>query len=126
LGDAERTRLEELYLSVVEEHSAVRLLLGQNEDLVAELRQLVRCHPFRERFWLLLMVALGQVSRRAEALTAFHDVRSLLREHLGIEPGRDLQEQYVRLLDTRPVRLTPWWADTDQAPTDTWHHKEAA
>ncbi|MEU7998146.1 BTAD domain-containing putative transcriptional regulator [Micromonospora sp. NPDC049060] len=109
LAEAERIRLTELRQDVLEEATGVRLLLGDVENVVAELRWMLAEHPMRERLWELLLVALGQSSRRAEALTAFQDARSTLSDRLGVEPGHRLQDLHRRLLRSEPVTVWPWW-----------------
>jgi SARP family transcriptional regulator, regulator of embCAB operon len=109
LAEAERTRLDELRRDVVEELVGLRLLLGDDQDLVSDLRGMLVRQPLRERLWALLLVALGQSSRRAEALTAYQDARVTLIERLGVEPGREVQDLYLRLLRNEPVAVQPWW-----------------
>ena len=62
------------------------------EGLVEELATLVRAHPYRERFWRLLMLALYRVERQADALAAYQRARSVLVEELGLEPSEQLRE----------------------------------
>ena len=109
LAEAERIRLTELRQDVVEETTGVRLLLGDVENLVSELRWMLAEQPMRERLWELLLVALGQTSRRAEALTAFEDARLTLADRLGVEPGHRLQDLHRTLLRSEPVAVRPWW-----------------
>lgn len=109
LAEAERIRLTELRQDVLEEATAVRLLLGDVENVVSELRWMLAEQPMRERLWELLLVALGQTSRRAEALTAFEDARLTLADRLGVEPGHRLQALHRRLLRSEPVTVWPWW-----------------
>ncbi|TCB98415.1 hypothetical protein E0H26_08510 [Micromonospora zingiberis] len=109
LAEAERIRLAELRQDVLEEMTGVRLLLGDIENVVAELRWMLAEHPMRERLWELLLIALGQTSRRAEALTAFQDARTTLADRLGVEPGHRLQDLHRRLLRSEPVTVWPWW-----------------
>ncbi|RKR92044.1 DNA-binding SARP family transcriptional activator [Micromonospora pisi] len=109
LAEAERIRLTELRQDVVEETTGVRLLLGDDENLISELRWMLAEQPMRERLWELLLVALGQTSRRAEALTAFEDARVTLADRLGVEPGHQLQDLHRRLLRSEPVAVRPWW-----------------
>lgn len=54
----EATRLDELRLSVVEERIDVDLRLGRHGELLGELTALTMEHPFRERVWAQLMLAL--------------------------------------------------------------------
>jgi DNA-binding SARP family transcriptional activator len=96
-GDLER--LEELRLLAVERHAQVRLDLGQSDALVPELRSLTRQHPFRERLWEILIVALHRMHRQADALAAYAQVRNILAEELGIDPMhrlRCLEAQILR------------------------------
>ena len=88
---AEATRLEQEHLAALEARIAADLAGGCHHELVGELEFLVREHPFRERLWGHLMVALYRSGRQADALAAYQRVRELLRDELGLEPGGDLQ-----------------------------------
>ena len=52
--------------------------------MVAELEALVTAHPLREQFWRQLMLALYRTGRQAEALRRCADLRSMLRDELGL------------------------------------------
>jgi DNA-binding SARP family transcriptional activator len=84
-------RLEELRQSCIERRIELELALGHHDDLVPELEALVREHPLRERLRHHLMLALYRSGRQAEALEAYRDARSTLREELGLEPSDELQ-----------------------------------
>ncbi len=71
----EAERLEELRLAALELRIGTELELGSTEGLVEELGTLVRVHPYRERFWRLLMLALYRVERQADALAAYQRAR---------------------------------------------------
>jgi DNA-binding SARP family transcriptional activator/pimeloyl-ACP methyl ester carboxylesterase len=88
---AEAVRLREEYASALEARLAADLAAGHHRELVGELEVLVRAHPFRERLWGHLMVALYRSGRQADALAAYERARMLLREELGLEPGGELQ-----------------------------------
>lgn len=102
LVEAETTRLQELRLTAVEARVEADLACGRHGALVGELQALTRDHPLRERLWDQLMVALYRSGRQAEAITAYHEVRTLLREELGIAPSPALRERYGHLLRTEP------------------------
>ena len=100
--DVQRDRLEERRISIIEECIELDLAIGDRDDLVSELRQLVTEHPFRERMHGLLMLALYRSGRRADALAAFRDARRLLREELGVEPAEALQRLHQQILSADP------------------------
>jgi DNA-binding SARP family transcriptional activator len=98
LLDAERTRLDERRVSVIEERIEIDLALGDDHDLASELQRLVAEYPLRERLRGLLMTALYRSGRQAEALTAFRQAARYLRDELGVDPSAELQELHQRIL----------------------------
>ncbi len=87
----EATRLTEEYLSALETLFSANLAAGRHSELVGELEALVCEHPFRERLWGYLMVALYRCGRQADALATYQRARELLVEELGLEPGGELR-----------------------------------
>jgi DNA-binding SARP family transcriptional activator/pimeloyl-ACP methyl ester carboxylesterase len=87
----EAIRLEEERLSAIEARIAADLAGGSDDELVGELELLVDRHPFRERLWVHLMVALYRGGRQADALAAYQRVRRILLDELGVEPGGELR-----------------------------------
>ena len=67
------------------------LALGREAEIVDELERLVEVHPYRERFWQQLMLALYRAERQADALAAYARARRILDEELGLEPGEELK-----------------------------------
>src|SRR6266568_3398862 len=102
-AEIEAARLEERRLLVTEEHIALELDLGRDEELVGDLLALVRAHPLRERLRGLLMLALQRAGRRAEALAVYRDGRRQLVETLGVEPGPQLRAVHQALLRDEPA-----------------------
>ncbi|GGY11243.1 AfsR/SARP family transcriptional regulator [Streptomyces minutiscleroticus] len=98
LLEAERDRLAERRLDLLEERIEADLALGADPDLVGELRRLVGAHPLRERLHGLLMHALYRSGRQAEALRTYQEARRLLDEELGVEPGPELRRVHERIL----------------------------
>ena len=99
---AEAVRLEELRLGALEELIEGRLALGQEGQVISELERLVVTHPLRERFWRQLVLALYRTGRQAEALRRANDLRTLLREELGLDSSAELRELEAPLLADDP------------------------
>jgi predicted ATPase/DNA-binding SARP family transcriptional activator/Tfp pilus assembly protein PilF len=87
----EAERLEELRLHALETQIEADLELGRSAELIDRLEALVREHPYRERFWRQLMLALYRSDRQVDALAAYQRARIALEEQLGLEPGEQLQ-----------------------------------
>jgi DNA-binding SARP family transcriptional activator len=103
----EAQRLEGLRLRAVELRLEARLALGHGAGLVDELELLVREHPFRERFWRHLMLALYRSGRQAEALDAYQRARHLLSDQLGVEPGDELRQVHLAILRHEVPEVPP-------------------
>ena len=71
---------------------------GREEEGLEQLEGLVVEFPFEERLWERLMLFRYRVGNTAGALRAFQDVRRLLGEELGIEPGERLRNLEDRIL----------------------------
>jgi DNA-binding SARP family transcriptional activator/pimeloyl-ACP methyl ester carboxylesterase len=96
---AEAVRLEQERLAAVEARIAADLAAGSPPaELAAELEVLVDQHPFRERMWSHLLVALYRCGRQADALAAYQRARRVLLDELGLEPGGELQRIHTAVL----------------------------
>jgi DNA-binding SARP family transcriptional activator/tetratricopeptide (TPR) repeat protein len=100
---AERQRLVDLRLAVLEQRIKVGLALGEHADWAAELGRLVALHPYRERMRALQMLALYRLGRQAEALDAFEAARRTLADNLGIQPCFELRRLHHRILGADPT-----------------------
>ncbi len=107
LQQHEVPRLEEERLVAVERRIDVDLDLGRHAALVSELYSLTAEHQLRERFWGQLMVALYRSDRQADALRAYHQLSTLLREELGLDPCEQLRELYQGVLCGDQVLAAP-------------------
>jgi len=101
--DAQRDRLEERRITIIEDCIELDLATGDRDDVVSELRQLVTDNPFRERLHGLLMLGLYRSGRRADALAAFQQARGILSEELGIDPSAELQRLHQQILTADPA-----------------------
>jgi DNA-binding SARP family transcriptional activator len=96
---SEAARLQELRLLAIEELADLELRLGGEPAIhVAQLSALTQRHPMRERLWLLLMEALDQCGRTAEALDRFRRYRAMLIDQHAIEPGPLIRAKERQLL----------------------------
>ena len=99
----EALRLEELRLTVTEQLIEARLDAGDESRTVAELEALVAAHPLRERFWRQLMLALYRVGRQAEALRRCAQLRTMLRDELGLSLSPAAQALEAQIARRRSV-----------------------
>ncbi|MBG6134793.1 AfsR/SARP family transcriptional regulator [Longispora fulva] len=97
-ADADRARLTELRVGLLEERFEAGLGLGAHTELVAELTAAVAAHPLRERLAGQLMLALYRCNRQADALRAYQALREQLAEELGADPCSDLRDLHATIL----------------------------
>jgi DNA-binding SARP family transcriptional activator len=98
LISTEAERGNELRLDAAELRAEADLECGRAAQLVPEMRRLVGENPIREGLWLLLIRALDEAGRHAEALETYTQARQVIADELGVDPGAELQELYARLL----------------------------
>ena len=99
---AEIRRLEEAHLLAEMERIDAELELGRPANVVGELERLIAATPLQERLRGQLMLALYRSGRQAEALAAYRDACSLLRDELGLTPSAELRELECMILRHDP------------------------
>jgi DNA-binding SARP family transcriptional activator len=99
---AEIGRLEELRVAALEERVEADLALGRHGELVADLEALAAAHPYRERLHGQLMLSLYRSGRQTDALERFQELRRLLDDELGLEPGERLKQLQKAILAHNP------------------------
>ncbi|WP_240808941.1 BTAD domain-containing putative transcriptional regulator [Microbispora catharanthi] len=97
-AEVEVARLEELRIAAAEDRIEAELALGRHADPISEPRLLVTAHPLRERPHGQLMRALYVAGRRAEALAAYEEARSVFADRLGADPSPALAELRLAML----------------------------
>lgn len=117
-AQAEAARLAELREVAREALLDARITAGESSLLIPDLESLLRAEPLREERWRLLVVALYNAGRQADALAALRRARETLAEQLGVDPGpglRALEQQVLeqsvpvprqRVSSAGPVGLT--------------------
>ncbi|NUT49369.1 MAG: AfsR/SARP family transcriptional regulator [Saccharothrix sp.] len=102
-------RLEERRFAVLRQRIGIDLRQGGGRAVIGELTGLCARHPMREDLRQLLMVALVQADRTADALRAYADARrTMLAE--GVEPGPAL-----RATQDAVLRGTSVWGTATRA-----------
>lgn len=111
-GRAEAARLEEERRDAEELRLEAELGAGRHRDVLGEALRRVEEAPLRERRWELLTLAQYRCGRQAEALRTLRQVRRVLAEELGLDPGPDLAALEQSILRQDPSLLAPSTAPT--------------
>jgi DNA-binding SARP family transcriptional activator len=98
----EAERLEEARLAALEDLADAELACGHLHEAVGFLEPHVATHPFRERAWGQLMLALYRLGRQADALAAYRRVRAVITDELGVEPTPALRRLEEQILHQSP------------------------
>ncbi|MBM7438609.1 BTAD domain-containing putative transcriptional regulator [Streptomyces sp. HB132] len=93
--DARRTRVEAV------------LAQGRTDEALPELAGLCADHPLDEPLQVLRIRALRDAGRTAQALAVYDEVRTLLADRLGTDPGPALRTLYEGLLHQEPIAPAP-------------------
>ncbi|MGI5155922.1 ATP-binding protein [Microbispora sp. CA-102843] len=111
------TRLSETRLSALTVRAEALLALGRAAEVTVEVERLLEQDPYREGLWALLMRALYQERRQAEALAAYQRCRTLLGDELGLDPSPELRrlEQAILVQDDSMARV---WAPVVAVPLE--------
>ncbi|SEG54186.1 DNA-binding transcriptional activator of the SARP family [Actinacidiphila yanglinensis] len=100
-------RLQELYLSALEDWAELAIEAGRPAPVLARLEDHVHAYVLRERLAAAWMRALALAGRPSEALAHFGFVRQALARELGVPPGSTLSRLHTRLLRGEPVGPPP-------------------
>lgn len=122
-AEAQRVRLEEWRLQLLESRLDMDLEQGCHAEAVSELTALTAAHPLRERLRELLMLALYRSGRQAEALAVYADTRRLLADELGVDPRPGLRELQQRILQADPGLAEPSAPAPETAPAPVRPHQ---
>lgn len=117
---AEAARLAARRLDALRARHTAALALGQAEQALPELTALCDAHPLDESLQGLRLRALRDAGRTAEALAAYEDVRRLLADRLGSDPGPELRALHAELLapQDRSAAASPPGGRRAAAPSD--------
>lgn len=90
--------LEQELAGVLLRYAEVACALGQHYRVLPRLRALADADPLNEPVHACLMIALAGCGQQAAAIRVYEGVRSCLDRELGLYPGAELTEAYVRVL----------------------------
>ncbi|MDX2827950.1 BTAD domain-containing putative transcriptional regulator, partial [Streptomyces ipomoeae] len=99
---AEAARWETRRLDTHRARLTAALSLGQADSVLPELTALCDTHPLDEPLQSLRLRALRATGRPAEALAAYEDVRRLLSNRLGTDPGPEHPPPHPQQRKTPP------------------------
>ncbi len=100
-----QTRLDESKADAEERLVEALMLAGRNDDAVVTASSVMRDFELRERRWELLVLALYRAGRQAEALRAYRRGVRMLADEYGLQPGPQLAELEMRILEQDPSLL---------------------
>lgn len=100
--EIEAASLEEARLGVLELRIEADLILGRHRDLLSELTLETAKNPMNENLSAFLMFALYRSGHVGRSLKAFHWLRSVLNNELGVEPCARLQRLQAAILSGDP------------------------
>jgi len=109
-AEAHATSLTAARLAALGDRVDADLAIGRHVELVAELESLVAEHPYQERFWAQLMLALYRSGSQSDALRCCSRLRRMLAEEMGIVPS-----PVVAALEQAILRQDP---DLDRSTAD--------
>ena len=95
---ADRVRLSELRIGLLEQCFEAELGLGRHAAVVGDLAAAVSADPLRERLVIQFMTALYRCNRQADAIRAYQVVRERLADELGADPCLELRELHMQIL----------------------------
>ncbi|MER5433791.1 BTAD domain-containing putative transcriptional regulator [Streptomyces sp. NPDC002588] len=96
---AEGARIEARRLDTLRARHSAALALGHAEQALPGLTALCDAHPLDEPLQSLRLRALRDAGRTAQALAAYDDVRRLLADRLGSDPGPELRALHTEFLN---------------------------
>jgi DNA-binding SARP family transcriptional activator len=115
-GRAEAARLEEMRRTLEEDLADLRLWQGDHRAAISTLENATAREPLRERRWGQLMIALYRSGRQADALRAYQQLRTKLRDELGIDPSSELAQLEDAVLLHKPE--LDWTAELENPQAD--------
>ena len=93
---------ERLHQGCIQAYTNLMSLLQSQQEhgkVISYAQQLIRLDPLSEPAYAHLIESYAANGDRTNALQAYHRCMAVLREELGLDPSRAIQDLYSRLLD---------------------------
>ncbi|MGW7199446.1 AfsR/SARP family transcriptional regulator [Streptomyces chryseus] len=116
----ELTAIAGVRLAVFEDCAREALNQNRHHEVLGELQEMAAAEPAGERICGLLMLALYRCGRQHDALAAYQRTRSTLLDDFGLDPGRELRELELAILNQDPALAPdpgPRWSRTVARPS---------
>ncbi len=108
---------ESALLTAMSDYYDCEIQRGRHVEVLGDLQKVASENPLDERLCSLHMIALYRSGRQVEALSTYASLRTTLAEELGIEPGPEIQELEMKVLNHDPVLATRGFrSHLDEAP----------
>lgn len=114
--EIEATRLSESRLTDLTLRIDADFCLGRHHQLLGDLAALCAQHPFMENFRAQYMLALYRCGRPGQALEVYHEIWTMIRDHLGVEPAPRLRMLHQAVLLGDPVIDDPRFVVNEWVP----------
>ncbi|MDQ0962328.1 putative ATPase/DNA-binding SARP family transcriptional activator [Streptomyces sp. B4I13] len=118
---AEAGRWDARRLDALRARHTAAIAQGQAGQALPELTALCDAHPLDEPLQALRLRALRDAGRTAQALVAYDEVRRLLADRLGADPGPELRTLHTELLNPGDMDAT----DVPNASGGPWLTRDA-
>lgn len=76
---------------------------GRAVSVIGDLEALAEEYPHREPLWAQLITAYYAAERQSDALDAYHRLKAVLSDDLGIDPGLKVRSLFNRILHQLPL-----------------------
>jgi DNA-binding SARP family transcriptional activator len=97
----EAAQLREERLNAIEDHAGALVAVGRPDEAVERLARVALVHPLRESLAALRIRALARRGDEAHAVDVYEQTRQRLAENLGLDPGRELEQEMARVRGPR-------------------------
>ncbi len=95
--EAERERLNRLYLAALDRLAKIYSETGEHPRAVSCLRAVLRSNPLLEEIHARLMIEYARIGDRMAVMQQYETLTQVLEDELGIDPGPATRELYYRL-----------------------------